>query len=198
MVCLSEPFDHPDWLFELKWDGFRAVAYIEAGGGRLVSRNGNIFKSFPGLATSLAAAVGQHEAILDGEIVALDGSGRAQFYPLLHRRADPYFYAFDCLWLDGRDLRCLPLVKRKAILRRLVPRQPSRLLYVDHIDGRGVDLFREICRQDLEGIVAKQRDGVYDPKAPTWIKIKNPDYSQAAGRHEFFDRRRVARPIPAH
>jgi ATP-dependent DNA ligase len=73
----------------------------------------------------------------------------------------------------------MPLIERKRILRRLVPPQPSRLLYVDHIDGRGVDLFREVCRQDLEGIVAKRRDGVYDPDAPTWIKIKNPEYSQA-------------------
>lgn len=84
----------------------------------------------------------------------------AQFYPLLYRRADPFFYAFDCLWLDGRDLRSLALVERKRILRGLVPCQPSRLLYVGHIDGRGVDLFREVCRQDLEGVVAKQRDGV--------------------------------------
>jgi bifunctional non-homologous end joining protein LigD len=125
---------------------------------------------------------------LDGEVVSLDASGRAQFYPLLHRRADPYFYAFDCLWLDGRDLRRLALVDRKRILRVLVPPQPSRLLYVDHLEARGVDLFREVCQMDLEGIVAKRRDGTYDPDAPTWVKIKNRSYSQAVGRHEHFQR----------
>ena len=113
----------------------------------------------------MADVLAGRDAILDGEIVALDASGRAQFYPLLHRRADPYFYAFDCLWLDGRDLRGRPLVERKRMLRGLVPPQPSRLLYVDHIEGRGIDLFREVCRQDLEGIVAKRRDGIYDPAA---------------------------------
>jgi bifunctional non-homologous end joining protein LigD len=104
---------------------------------RLVSRNRHAFRSFPGLCESITAA-GQHHAILDGEIVALDASGRAQFYPLLHRRTDPYYYAFDCLWLDGRDLRGLLLVARKRTLWGLVPRQPSRLLYVDHIDERDV------------------------------------------------------------
>lgn len=126
------------------------------------------------------------------QIVALAASGRAQLYPLLRRRAAPYFYAFDCLWPDGRNLRGLPLAEGKRILRSLMPGQPSRLLYVDHIDGRGVDLFREVCRQDLEGIVAKRRDGVYDPEAPTWVKIKNRNYSQATGRHEFFARSRRA------
>jgi bifunctional non-homologous end joining protein LigD len=183
---LPEPFDHPDWFFELKWDGFRAIAYVESGACDLVSRNGRPFKKFAVLRDSVAAVVGKHNAILDGEVVALDASGRAQFYPLLHRRADPYFYAFDCLWLDGRDLRRIPLVERKRILRRLVPPQPSRLLYVDHIEARGVDLFREVCQLDLEGIVAKRRDGMYDPDAPTWVKIKNRSYSQAVGRHEHF------------
>jgi len=79
LARLPEAFDHPDWLFELKWDGFRAIAYIEAGQCRLVSRNGNAFKSFPALLESVAAAIGQHDAILDGEIVALDASCRADF-----------------------------------------------------------------------------------------------------------------------
>lgn len=190
LARLPDPFDHPDWIYELKWDGFRALGYIEAGACRLVSRNGHAFKTFSSLCESIAGAVGEHEAILDGEIVVLDAAGRAQFYPLLYRRADPHFYAFDCLWLEGRDLRGLALVERKAILRGLVPRQPSRLLYVDHIEEHGVALFGEVCRQDMEGIVAKRRDGLYDPDAPTWVKIKNRQYSQAVGRHERFERMR--------
>jgi len=91
----------------------------------------------------------------------------------------------------GGATRALPLIERKRILRGLVPRQPSRLLYVDHIAARGMDLFREVCQQDLEGIVAKRQDGVYDAGAPTWVKNKNGEYSQAVGRHEHFDRMRT-------
>ncbi len=132
-----------------------------------------------------------NDAILDGEIVALDVSGRADFYPLLHRRADPYFYAFDLLWLDGRDLRGLALVERKALLRGLAPRQPSRLLYVDHVVGNGVELFRAVCDQDIEGIVAKHMEAPYDPDSPTWVKIKNRAYTQAVGRRERFEKMRA-------
>lgn len=99
---------------------------VEAGACRLVSLNGNAFKSFPGLCQALAATIGNRTVILDGEIVALDAAGCAQFNPLLYRRAEPYYYAFDCL-------RGLPLVERKAVLRMLVPPQPARLLCVDHI-----------------------------------------------------------------
>lgn len=101
--------------------------------------NGTFFRRFPGLREQAAAAVGRHAALLDGEIVALDDSGDAQFYPPLYRSADPYFYAFDCLWPDGWDLRGLPLVERKRHLRTAVPPQQSRLLYLHHIDRRGID-----------------------------------------------------------
>jgi ATP-dependent DNA ligase len=79
----------------------------------------------------------------------------------------------------------------KAILRGLVPRQPARLLLVDHVVGTGVELFRAVCDHDLEGIVAKRMDGVYDPEAPTWVKIKNRHYTQAIGRHERFEKMRA-------
>lgn len=157
-----------------------------------MSRNGHTFKAFAGLCESVAGAIGAHDAIIDGEMVCLDDRCRAQFYPLLYRRANPCYYAFDCLWLDDRDLRRLPLVERKRILRSLVPAERSRLLYVDHIEEHGVALFGEVRRRDMEGIVAKRKDGVYDPEAPTWIKIKNRQYSQAVGCHERFERMRLA------
>lgn len=191
LARVPEPFDHPHWLFELKWDGFRASAYVDQPECRLVSRKGNRFRRFAPLSTALAEALVGHNAILDGEIVALDPSGRADFYSLLYRRADPYYYAFDLLWLDGRDLRGLALVERKAILHGLVPLQPSRLLYVDHVVASGVDLFRAVCEQDIERVVAKRKDGVYDPNTPTWVKIKNRQYSQAVNRHERFERMRA-------
>jgi bifunctional non-homologous end joining protein LigD len=97
--------------------------------------------------------------------------------------------AFDLLWQDGRDLRGLPLSERKVLLRKLLPRQPRALVYVQHVT-RGTDLFRMVCERDLEGIVAKLAAGSYDPADIRWVKIKNPSYSQAAGRREFFDRQR--------
>jgi bifunctional non-homologous end joining protein LigD len=99
------------------------------------------------------------------------------------------FVAFDLLWLNGRDFRDRPLVDRKAALRTII-RNGGRILYADQIDGRGMELFRAACHQDLECIVAKYKWGGYrpDPTLSSWVKIKNPAYSQAAGRHEQFTR----------
>ena len=181
----------------LKWRSLfrpaRSLAYIERGACRLVSRNAHDFRSFPGLCDSLATALGLHSAILNGEIVCLDRDGRARFNALLYRRQEPYYYAFDCLWLDGRDLRQLPLIERKQILRTLVPAQPSRLLYVSHIEEHGVDLLRAVREQDLEGIVAKLKTAPYGTEPPSWVKIKNPEYSQAKDRHEQFEQMRARR-----
>ena len=99
------------------------------------------------------------------------------------------FVAFDLLWLNGRDFRDRPLVDRKAALRTII-RNGGRILYADQIDGRGMELFRAACHQDLECIGAKYTWGGYrpDPTLSSWVKIKNPAYSQAAGRHEQFTR----------
>lgn len=188
LARLPVPFDHPDWLFELKYDGFRGLAYIEGGRARLVSRKENTYKSFPGLCASIAAELGKREAVLDGEIVYLDDAGRPQFYSLLRRRGPQRFVAFDLLWRDGRDLRMRPLLERKRCLRELIG-SDSSVVYVDHIDGAGVDFYRLACDQDLEGIVAKLKGGLYTPEATTWVKIKNPQYSQAEGRRELFEGR---------
>src|SRR5690349_18433926 len=109
----------------------------------------------------------------------------------MFRRAEPIMYAFDLLALDGRDLRDEPVLARKRALRRVVPRRADRLRYLDHVVGRGVDLFRAVCELDLEGIVSKRADGVYtsDCDATTWVKVKFPDYSQARDRWELFERR---------
>ena len=92
------PFSHPDWLFEIKWDGFRALLHFDNNGVRLISRNGNTFKSFPGLCAGLARDLKCRHCVLDGEIVCLDAAGKPQFRDLLFRRAEPLFYAFDLLW----------------------------------------------------------------------------------------------------
>jgi bifunctional non-homologous end joining protein LigD len=184
------PFEHPDWIFEPKLDGFRAVAYVEGGTCQLVSRNRNAFKTFVELAQAIGEELSGRSAILDGEIVRPGPDGRPMFYELRRRRGPFCFYAFDLPWLDGRDLRGLPLSERKALLRKLLPRKPHAVVYVQPVTS-GTDLFRVICEQDMEAIVAKQASAGYTPDATTWVKIKNRQYSQAVGREDFFDRRKV-------
>jgi bifunctional non-homologous end joining protein LigD len=144
-------------------DGFRALAYVHDGDCHLISRNGNQFKSFPALAESLPAELRARSAVLDGEIVALDRHGKTQFRDLLFRRGEPGFYAFDLLWCDREDLRCLPLIDRKGRLLSIVPQRDERLLYCDHVEQDGEKLFRLACQHDLEGIVAKWKSGLYLP-----------------------------------
>jgi len=185
----AEPFDSSDFIYEIKHDGFRALACLHAGEFQLVSRNGNVFRGFKELSQWIGHRL-KIDAILDGEIVVLDQYGRSQFNDLLFRRGALYFYAFDLLSLNGEDLRGLPLIERKARLRKLIRRGRSRLLYVDYIHERGCELFRRICELDLEGIVAKRAASKYritDQPSRDWIKIKNPKYSQKDGRAELFD-----------
>ncbi|HWQ52962.1 MAG TPA: hypothetical protein VN442_04705 [Bryobacteraceae bacterium] len=111
------------------------------------------------------------------------------FYQLMRRRGPQYLFAFDLLSLDGRDLRGLPLLERKRLLSGIVPQGACPVLYVDHVAECGVDLFRAVCEQDMEGIVAKRADGLYTPEETSWVKIKNPRYSQNVGRRELFERR---------
>ena len=189
LIRRKDAFDDTDWVFELKHDGFRALAYVDAATCRLVSRNQHRFDEFDALAKAIAKVLADRRAVIDGEIVCLDAQGRPQFYELLARKAMPYYYAFDLLWLDDEDLRDRPLLERKAKLRSLVPEKDSRLLFVDHIEANGVVLFERICEMDLEGIIAKRKRGLYR-EGTTWYKIKNAAYSQAEGRGELFDRRR--------
>src|SRR5919201_1683104 len=192
LVRLPAPFDHPDWMFELKHDGFRALAHVEGHRCRLVSRRGHVFKNFNMLCEEIAHSVRAYDAILDGEIVRLDADGRSNFHNLLFRREWPYFMAFDLLAVEEEDLRGLPLVERKRRLKRVMPRIESRLLYVDDFRERGSALFRAACAHDLEGIVGKLRQGRYeaDGVSTSWVKIKNPNYSQDEGRRELFEKRR--------
>jgi bifunctional non-homologous end joining protein LigD len=113
-----------------------------------------------------------------------------RFNDLLFRRRECVFFAFDLLFLNGEDLRMLPLIERKARLKRLLRRKRSLVLYLDHIDGSGHRLFEKVCEMDLEGIVAKRKDSQYratEKPSRYWIKIKNATYSQAEGRAELFD-----------
>ena len=156
LARLHAPFDDPDWIFEPKLDGFRAVAYVDGGAARLVSRNGNTFKSFPALTSAVATALRVRSAILDGEIVHLGPDGAPLFYDLMRRRTPHHFMAFDLLWLDGRDLRDAPLLDRKRLLRDIVPPHVPHTIVgesggVNAPDRRGLRL--------LPGNLARARTG---------------------------------------
>ena len=183
---VDDPFDGPDWLFEIKWDGYRAIAFIENGNVRLVSRNQNeLTARYPEL-KDLANSVKAKNAILDGEVVALDEQGRASFSLMQQRtgfrpggRRAPtnadvpvLYYAFDLLYLDGYDWRRVPLEDRKKKLASILITGDS-LRYSDHYEQQGKALF-EIARQKgLEGILAKKRDSVYqERRSSEWLKIK--------------------------
>src|SRR5438552_1173038 len=159
----AAPFDDPDWIYELKMDGFRALAVIENGRAQLLSRNGHPFASFSALAESISDSLPNVRAVIDGEICSLDRRGRPQFKNLLFRRGNPpCFFAFDLLTY-GKDLRTERLLDRKQELRRLLAKvsPPFPLRYAEHVDGSGTALFQRICEMDLEGIVAKQKLSPY-------------------------------------
>ena len=186
----AAPFDDPDWIYEIKHDGFRAVAVIENGQCRLFSRKKHRLTGYRDLREALVKAVNGKQVILDGELVVTDYLGRSNFAAMMARRHQVRFFAFDLLHLDGEDQRGVPLVKRKERLKRILPSRSPHVLYVDHTRGSGTELYSLCCQLDLEGIVAKRADSPYEDNegAPQWIKIKNPNYSQKDGRADLFKR----------
>jgi len=190
-----KPFDHPEWIYELKYDGFRALAIVEYGSCTLLSRNGHPFASFSELASRISYALMPRSVVMDGEIVCLDDKGRCQFNDLLFRRGDPCFVAFDLLQANGSDLRRERLIDRKHELKR-ISSGLSPLVFAEHIERSGIALFKKACELDLEGIVAKDGRAPYDAQQTTWFKIRNREYSQMVGREELFERERHAVPVP--
>lgn len=183
-----QPFSHPAWLFEPKYDGFRGMLYLTRTGCTLYSKRGNVMRRFADLARQLGAELPRREVILDGEIIAIDDEGRINFWDLMRGRGTLAYAAFDLLWLNGQDLRELPLARRKRRLERLVPASAGALNRVPCFDREGGELFDAACRLDLEGIVAKRKTDGYSGDT-AWYKIKNPTYTQAEGRAELFERR---------
>jgi bifunctional non-homologous end joining protein LigD len=182
-----DPFNHPDWLFEPKYDGFRGMLYLTPTSCVLRSKRGNVMQRFGELAREVAAELPRHDVILDGEIVALDDEGRIDFWSLMRGQGTLAYAAFDLLWLSGRDLRALPLARRKRRLERLIPASAGRLNRIPCFQREGRELFQAACGLDLEGIIAKRKDDPYGSET-AWYKIKNPTYTQAEGRRELFER----------
>ena len=191
LLRIPDPFDHPGFIYELKLDGFRALAVIERKHCRLVSRDGHEFVRWDTLNTEIVRSVRCRSAVLDGEIVCFDADGRSNFYALLFRRRAPFYAAFDALEIDGENLRAMPLLERKRRLLAVMPNLESRVRYVGYIHDRGRQFFELACRNDLEGIVAKYAHGTYcaDGRFTSWLKIKNPAYSQMEDRAEWFEGR---------
>jgi bifunctional non-homologous end joining protein LigD len=198
-TLVDAAFNDPEWLYEIKWDGYRAVAFIEDGKVRLVSRNQNdLTPQYPELA-QLDRYVRAREAIIDGEVCALDDEGRPSFSlmqqrtgGLGHRRGQGdinipiVYYAFDLLYLDGLDLRRVDLEQRKALLRQILTASaatvganrdstdvdPGRVRYSEHFDD-GIALHEAARDRGLEGIVAKRRRSCYlEKRSREWLKMK--------------------------
>jgi bifunctional non-homologous end joining protein LigD len=157
----AAPFDHSEWIYELKYDGFRALVVVEYGTCTLFSRNGHPFASFSELASRIGYALMPTSVVIDGEIVCLDQEGRCQFNDLLFRRCEPCFVAFDLIQVNGRDLRRERLVDRKHELKR-ISSGLSPIVYAEHIERTGIALFKKVCELDLEGILAKDGRAPYD------------------------------------
>lgn len=177
------PFDNPEWQFELKYDGFRAIFYFErATRCEFISRNQKPLPRFGALAHRVAEVLSCKSVILDGEVVSFDEKGIPRL-DRVRRAGFPLSYiVFDLLWLDGEDLRRLPLRERRARLEKLVPESADIRHAVVHL-GEGKKLFDLICRHNLEGIVAKPLESNYVRGA--WRKILNPEYPQKQGRASF-------------
>jgi len=140
----AEPFDHPEWIFELKYDGFPALAVLEYGRCTLYSRNGHPFASFATLQRKSGALM-PRSLVMDGEIVCLDKRGHCQFSDLLFRRSEPRFIAFDLLHASGKDLRRESLLDRKHELRRIIDNGLPPIIFADHIYESGIALFEKAC-----------------------------------------------------
>jgi len=207
-TAIDKPFDDPNWLFEIKWDGYRAIAFIDDGRVRLVSRNQNdLSAQFPELAT-LPQFVKARRAILDGEIVALDDQGRPSFSLMQqrtgfrpgksrlprHEGVPVLYYAFDLLYIDDFDLRRVPLEQRKQLLAARITNSEV-IHFSDHYAEKGLALFEVASQKGLEGILAKKRDSLYDnTRSCDWLKIKITQrqecviggYTDPEGSREFF------------
>jgi bifunctional non-homologous end joining protein LigD len=207
-TAVEKPFDGPDWLFEIKWDGYRAVAFVEDGNVRLVSRTQNdLTAQFPEL-KDLASSIKAKTAVLDGEVVALDEEGRPSFslmqqrtgfrsgkHRLPGRKDLPiWYYVFDLLYLDGYDLRRATLEDRKAALAKIVTAGDT-VRFSDHYPGQGIALFEVAKQKGLEGILAKKRNSFYEERrSHEWLKIKITQtiscviggYTEPEGSRQYF------------
>ncbi|MDX6404979.1 MAG: bifunctional non-ous end joining protein LigD [Blastocatellia bacterium] len=189
-TLVDDPFSNPEWIFETKWDGFRSVCFVKNGKARLVSRNQiEMTPQYPELA-GVAKQIDAKEAILDGEIVALDKDGMPRFQLLqprvgrksgieaLRGHGHIVYYVFDLLYVDGNSLMPCPLVERKEVLDRIL-KPASFIKLSEHIDGDGEAFFKQIEKFHLEGMIAKRAASPYvEKRSKDWLKVKTIQRSE--------------------
>jgi bifunctional non-homologous end joining protein LigD len=180
----EKPFSSDDWLYEIKWDGIRALAIIQGGQTSLIARSGRIISGEYPEFRDLAKHVRARQAVLDGEIVVLDPDGCSNFQRIqarfgvenpsanLQQESPPTFYFFDVLYCDGYDVRRAPLTERKQLLANIVVTD-DRVRISEHQLGKGIELFDAAVKNGLEGLVAKRADSPYPTgKTSNWLKLK--------------------------
>ncbi|PAW92780.1 DNA ligase D [Mucilaginibacter sp. MD40] len=176
-TLVNEPFDDPDWIYEIKWDGYRALSFINKGQVEIFSRNNKSFneKYYP-LARLLAGW--DINAVVDGEILVLNDKGVSDFGALQNWRSEAdgelVYYIFDILWYNGKDLTSLPLSQRQAILKEVIPDNDDRVRLSQTFKANGTEFFEAARKIGLEGIMAKKASSTYipDSRSKEWLKIK--------------------------
>jgi bifunctional non-homologous end joining protein LigD len=176
-TLVDEPFDDPDWQYEVKWDGYRALAFLNKGEVELLSRNNKSFnEKFYPIYDLLKTY--EMNAVFDGEILVLNDKGISNFGDLQNWRSEAdgelVFYVFDIIWYDGKDLKELPLHQRQEILAKVLPDNDDRIRLSKVFDASGIDFYRTAERMGLEGIIAKKKDSTYSAnfRSKEWLKIK--------------------------
>ncbi|HEX6915437.1 MAG TPA: DNA ligase D [Chitinophagaceae bacterium] len=183
-TLVDKPFHEEGWMYEIKWDGYRALSYVSGGKAEIRSRNNKSFneKFYP---VRDALSSWKVNAVLDGEIIVMNERGAADFSALQSWRSEAdghlAYYIFDILWLDGRDLSQLPLIERKRILAALIPANHPTLRLSEHLEAEGNELFQLADQLGLEGIIAKREDSRYQPgqRSRDWLKIKTEKMQEA-------------------
>jgi len=176
-TLVDEPFDEPGWLFEVKWDGYRALANLSKKDGvQLISRNNLPFEKYYPINDALKNW--NMDAVLDGELLVLNEKGISDFGAMQNWRSEAdgnlVFYIFDILWYEGKNLMGFPLSERQAVLQSILPTDNDHIRQSKVFDADGIDFFHVAERMGLEGIIAKKADSTYtsDLRSREWLKIK--------------------------
>jgi len=183
-TLVDQAFDEPGWTYEIKWDGYRALAYIKNESVQLISRNNKPFteKFYP---ISRELSTWKMNAVLDGEIIVINEQGIADFGGLQNWRSEAdghlIFYVFDILWYDGKNVMSLSLTDRRKLLESILPSRNPSVRISAEVDANGIELFDVASKMGLEGIIAKKNDSIYSPglRSKEWLKIKTEKRQEA-------------------
>ncbi|HTS44718.1 MAG TPA: non-homologous end-joining DNA ligase [Puia sp.] len=180
---IERPFSNDHWIFETKWDGYRAIAECRGKNSLLYSRNGLSFaKRYPIIYDQLQRI--NQAIIIDGEIVAIDKNGKSDFQLLQQFEENPRipirYYVFDILSYKNEDITSWPLMKRKALLKKVLPENET-VIYCSEVENDGLSFFKKVKREGLEGMMAKEKDSQYliGQRTSFWLKVKNQHVEEA-------------------